>query len=621
MSTPRPRPVTDPQISPAAPPVVGSVVPGTGDAVDARVQDFWAALAATVPDPDAAGAAVAALARLGAVGALAHLLRPDRATDASASTVVCYEVGSITPVAVRELADLHDGVLELLDCGEPRHAAAELVLSTAEGLQWVALSRADNRVAFHLPTTDNVTGNSDDVLVAVGAWSRSLALQRSADPAVGSPTGNDAVAAPGGAPMAPMVPVIPPAVGMGRGATGSTSARRPTPPTPPTPPTHGGDLAITVRNLQSSVRSAMAEVVPQLADSLARGMADGDAGAMRLTAADLDAARRLVTDLPALDAALETALSRARAELDRMPRRVTADLRERLVALERSLPDAGRLGRLVDDLGRAVSRLADAPESLGAGDVSALLADSSTSVVERLRGDLADYRAAVDAAVAGLEARLDVGGVDRLGDRVDGAVAGLHGEAAALRSALAEGIDRLERSQHDDTGAVREELDAIGDQLRAMDSVDGRRDAELRTAIGSLAQMVDRLGARLERMEAAAAGEVAPEVLADLVAARVLDRLDRMGRLDATAPAEVPRVETAPVDVSPVDVAPVDPAPVERAPVDRASVDRAPVDRAPVDPSPAEPPRGDDPLADGIRAEAIAEAFWRGVQGGRGRHR
>jgi hypothetical protein len=108
----------------------------------------------------AAGQAALALADVGDAVGLASILRPDPAVEPAAWTVACYEIGHLAPTALRDLSDPSEAVKLLVACPEVSHLAAELVVSTTDGLRWTALVRAGSVLRLRLPSESNASGES-----------------------------------------------------------------------------------------------------------------------------------------------------------------------------------------------------------------------------------------------------------------------------------------------------------------------------------------------------------------------------------------------------------------------------------------------------------------------------
>ncbi|MCU4186038.1 hypothetical protein K6U06_16840 [Acidiferrimicrobium sp. IK] len=115
------------------------------------------ALAASIPDSDDArhhaadaGRRLVVLGDAGDADALRLLLRPDPSVPAVAWTVACYQIGDLTPSALRDFADPVEAVTTLVHCGEASHLAAELVASTDDGLRWTSVIRTGDLLRFQL---------------------------------------------------------------------------------------------------------------------------------------------------------------------------------------------------------------------------------------------------------------------------------------------------------------------------------------------------------------------------------------------------------------------------------------------------------------------------------------
>ena len=110
-------------------------------------------------DTEAQRVAAADAARLlvglalgGAADELGELLVPDPAVSDNKWTVACYEMGGLTPVAVRDFDDPIEAVVTVSACPDDAHVAAELVASNEHGLRWTAVWRTDDHVSFQLPS-------------------------------------------------------------------------------------------------------------------------------------------------------------------------------------------------------------------------------------------------------------------------------------------------------------------------------------------------------------------------------------------------------------------------------------------------------------------------------------
>jgi len=161
------------------------------------------------PTSDAArqAQAEAALALLGlAAGGhtteVATYLGPDPAVDQVTWTVVCYQIGDLSPSAVRDFADVTEALATLVRCDDPTHRAAELVGSTADGLHWTAVVRSGDQLAFQLPSEDTLRASDPDhVRDAVARWAAQLRRWAAGDEPAPEPSPRAAAA-----PTAPAAP-------------------------------------------------------------------------------------------------------------------------------------------------------------------------------------------------------------------------------------------------------------------------------------------------------------------------------------------------------------------------------------------------------------------------------
>lgn len=127
-----------------------------------------------------AALALLALAAGGHEAELATYLAPDPSEDTVTWTVVCYQLGDLSPSAIRDFADAADALATLARCDDHSHRAAELISSTQRGLHWTALVRTGEQLAFQLPDDDTLrSGQVDQVRDATARWASQL--QRWAD--------------------------------------------------------------------------------------------------------------------------------------------------------------------------------------------------------------------------------------------------------------------------------------------------------------------------------------------------------------------------------------------------------------------------------------------------------
>jgi hypothetical protein len=125
-----------------------------------------------------AGAALVALALAEADDELRRLLTPDPADHNVVWTVACYQIGDLTPSALRDFADPVEAVATVAACPDETHVAAELVASTAAGLRWTAVSRTNDHLAVQLPTPETASDGSrehpGDLAAALRRWGERL---------------------------------------------------------------------------------------------------------------------------------------------------------------------------------------------------------------------------------------------------------------------------------------------------------------------------------------------------------------------------------------------------------------------------------------------------------------
>lgn len=135
-----------------APPVSGP----PSDELDAFRRAAVALAGSATGSPEArelaaiAANALAAMAAAGDDAGLRSVLRPDPDWEAVAWTVACYQIGDLTPSALRDFADPVDAVATLTGCDNPSHLAAELLVSAEDGLRWTAAVRTGDRCSYQL---------------------------------------------------------------------------------------------------------------------------------------------------------------------------------------------------------------------------------------------------------------------------------------------------------------------------------------------------------------------------------------------------------------------------------------------------------------------------------------
>lgn len=245
----------------------------------ASTHRFWDAVTATDDDRgESTALVIQRLAELGHEDDLLDVLRPDRNRDDVTLTVVCYEVGSITPSAIHEATSACEAIALVSACTDPHHIASELVASNDDGMRWVAMVRADHRIQFRPPAEDNTSGPDHAVQVALIRWQRESIFQRSLyDDGLGdAPTYPTSGGEPDPVRTVFRTPEIPGAgsdldsgpVPVARNGNSTARVNAPRAGGPATTKSQGpqppAETAITNRTLQSTVRSAVAEVVPNL---------------------------------------------------------------------------------------------------------------------------------------------------------------------------------------------------------------------------------------------------------------------------------------------------------------------------------------------------------------------
>jgi len=129
-----------------------------------------------------AGAALVGLALAEAEDELRDLLTPDPTDHNVVWTVACYQIGDLTPSALRDFPDPVEAVAMVAACPDDSHVAAELVASTAGGLRWTAVLRTNDHLAVQLPTPDTASDGSrehpGDLAAALRRWRDRLTVWR-----------------------------------------------------------------------------------------------------------------------------------------------------------------------------------------------------------------------------------------------------------------------------------------------------------------------------------------------------------------------------------------------------------------------------------------------------------
>jgi hypothetical protein len=125
-----------------------------------------------------AGAALVGLALAEAEDELRDLLTPDPIDHNVVWTVACYQIGDLTPSALRDFPDAVEAVAMVAACPDEMHVAAELVASTDGGLRWTAVLRTNDHLAVQLPTPDTASDGSrehpGDLAAALRRWRERL---------------------------------------------------------------------------------------------------------------------------------------------------------------------------------------------------------------------------------------------------------------------------------------------------------------------------------------------------------------------------------------------------------------------------------------------------------------
>jgi hypothetical protein len=494
----------------------------------------------------AAGAAIS-LAVNGAESELRSLLTPDPVNANVTWSVACYQIGDLTPSAVRDFADAAEAVTTVSQCNDIGHVAAELMASTSTGIRWVALVRTNTTTQLRLPdadaTSDSTGRHASELGDAQRRWRRRIAAWSEGTDAGIDLSDGDELAAPTTAARP------------SRGPSRSTGERLVEPI---------GSSGPAIAEL-ASLREQLSAVERQLArlDSMITGGVGHDeerAGRLHAVLAEVEA--RLV------DASLDTRSGLASVE-HRLGERM-ASVRDTLVrGLDASATSAADTRELVDARSAAIAEALRTGvhrigEQLTANERHlAELTAGLGGVVERLdqldqrsRADLEQVRTTVRDDLAELADHLDAGhGVlDRRRQRAHEelvaalAAQGSTAEVAATveqlrleltdraRDASTEATDqhrRLTASLED----VRREL--VNDAAITRGSVDGSLE-------GAAARVVRQLTAQVEHARAGSQADLAAAVMAlrdEQQRERHVEERRRAGAGDAAQAALLAAVE------------------------------------------------------------------------------
>ena len=170
---------------PAVGPSTGPMA-GAGDADSAQSFRMAAVrLAGTSRESDVgreasrqAGEALAALARADDEQLLRELLRPDPLVGGVTWSVACYQIGDLTPNALKDFSNPVSAINTLASCPNKSHVATELVASTPAGMRWTAMTRTGSLVGFQLPDMGSASHASSEhpgeLTTAVQHWSEQI---------------------------------------------------------------------------------------------------------------------------------------------------------------------------------------------------------------------------------------------------------------------------------------------------------------------------------------------------------------------------------------------------------------------------------------------------------------
>ena len=137
---------------------------------------------------------------------LAALLRADPSAADATWTVACYQIGDLSPSALRDFAEAAPAVRTLFACETAAHVAAELIVTNGDSVRWTALVRSGTDVVYQPLTPVSATAPTDGGLREVrNRWEDQLLLW-AADPTRDlDPPADEPVRQPDGAGPQPAV--------------------------------------------------------------------------------------------------------------------------------------------------------------------------------------------------------------------------------------------------------------------------------------------------------------------------------------------------------------------------------------------------------------------------------
>lgn len=125
-----------------------------------------------------AGDALAVLARADDEQLLREFLRPDPLVGGVTWSVACYQIGDLTPNALKDFSNPVSAINTLASCPNKSHVAAELVASTPAGMRWTAMTRTGSLVGFQLPDMGSASHASrehpGELTTAIQHWTDQL---------------------------------------------------------------------------------------------------------------------------------------------------------------------------------------------------------------------------------------------------------------------------------------------------------------------------------------------------------------------------------------------------------------------------------------------------------------
>jgi hypothetical protein len=111
--------------------------------------------------------ALIGLAAAGHESAVAAILRADPHGGECTWTLACYQIGDLSPSALRDFSEASPALVALAGCETPSHVAAELIVTNDDGVRWTALVRSGYEVIYQPLGKSNATASTDSLMLGV----------------------------------------------------------------------------------------------------------------------------------------------------------------------------------------------------------------------------------------------------------------------------------------------------------------------------------------------------------------------------------------------------------------------------------------------------------------------